>query len=535
MRQWLERLDRIARIVLVQRHQIIPGAQLHAGVAPFEHHVVMEHMAFVRRRARGHAVDLVVRDLLHAVGVDALHAHAIPFQALDRFAPLLRHHVCLRRRHARVHREAVVVGDVAFPDAAAVVVQARIVAQHALFILGFIPFEAEARRIGFVHLPAHRPLGLRAARVLGRAAQRLDAGGVLHGEGQRDVDQRAHRFVAVPERLEHVRFGHEADRVVQRCVAGGEARGFQEFGDAVVGAVLYRVHVRAGGPAARIHPGVHRGQHLGAQELAQATTELVGLRVDQRHRVAVVGAVGRVGVDHHVRVPGREQFVEHARRERVALDEVAVQVEVAAVAAKAELLRPVLVHARRVGAVEGAVDVVQRDEQEHGRAQRMQTFRLEAKIAHQRHAAVDAFRLARVDAVVVEEDRAPGGLDRGAVEHAVAADHTGVDRHAGIGHAHLLEAQHCRILAREVVIPGDAVGPGGGLVQVALFVGREGCSSHVFFASKKDAYRMTPEGAAGAVAVGAAGAGGASVNGRAMATSVPSPGLERTSIVPCSA
>jgi hypothetical protein len=37
-------------------------------------------------------------------------------------------------------------------------------------------------------------------------------------------------------------------------------------------------------------------------------------------------------------------------------------------------------------------------------------FGLEAEVAHQRHAGVHAFRLARMDAVVVEEDRAPSRL-----------------------------------------------------------------------------------------------------------------------------
>jgi hypothetical protein len=173
-----------------------------------------------------------------------------------------------------------------------------------------------------------------------------------------------------------------------------------------------------------------------------------------------------VRVDHHVRVPRGKQFIEGLRSQRVALGKVAVQVEVAAVAAKAELLGAILVHARRIGAVDAAVDVVQGDEQEHGVFQTSEALRLVAKVAHQRHAGIDAFRFARVDAVIVEEDRALRCLDGGQVELAVGADHAGVDRQAGVGHADDGKAQHMRKALGQILVPGDAFVPGGGLVLV---------------------------------------------------------------------
>nr|GEU28146.1 hypothetical protein [Tanacetum cinerariifolium] len=185
-------------------------------------------------------------------------------------------------------------------------------------------------------------------------------------------------------------------------------------------------------------------QHGVAQERAQSVAELVGLGVDQRHRVRVVGAVGRVGVHHHVRVPARHQLVEQLGVQGVALDEVAIEVQVAAVAAEAELLGTVLVHARRVGTVERAVDVIQRHEQQHGRAQRGQPGRIEAQVAHHGHAGVHAFRLARVDAVVVEEHGAALRLDQVTVEHAVRADHARMHGDAAIGDADLFKPQHLR-------------------------------------------------------------------------------------------
>jgi hypothetical protein len=55
-----------------------------------------------------------------------------------------------------------------------------------------------------------------------------------------------------------------------------------------------------------------------------------------------------------------------------------------------------------------------------------------------------------------------------------SADHAGVHRHAGVGRAgDLAETEDVRIAPRQVLVPGDAFGPGGGLVAVALFVRRE--------------------------------------------------------------
>jgi hypothetical protein len=106
-------------------------------------------------------------------------------------------------------------------------------------------------------------------------------------------------------------------------------------------------------------------------------------------------------------LPRGEEAVEHLRGEAVALDEVAVQVQVPAVAAKAERLGAELVHARGALPVHAAVDVVDRNEQEHRVAQRRQPVGLRAEVAHQRHAGVDALGLAGVDAVVVEEHGRP--------------------------------------------------------------------------------------------------------------------------------
>jgi hypothetical protein len=239
------------------------------------------------------------------------------------------------------------------------------------------------------------------------------------------------------------------------------------------GTVLDRMHIGAGRPAAALHVLVDGRHHGLAQERPQRTAQLVGLGVDQRHGVAVVGSIGGVGVDHHVRVPGREEAVERLCRQAVALDEVAVQVEVAAIAAKAEGLGSDLVDPRAGVAVQAAVDVVDRNEQVDGGTQARQPLRLRAEIAHQCHAAVDAFGFARVDAVVVEEHAAPGGLDLYTVENTIGADHACMQRHAVVGHADLEELQHRREVGSQSLVPGDAFVPGRGLVLVAAFIWRE--------------------------------------------------------------
>jgi hypothetical protein len=180
-----------------------------------------------------------------------------------------------------------------------------------------------------------------------------------------------------------------------------------------------------------------------------------------------------VGIDHHIRVPCRNQLVEELRVQRVALDEIAVQVQVAAVATEAELLRAFLVRTRGVGAVQATVHVIDRDEQQHRLAQLCQALRLEAQVAHHGHAGVDAFRLAGVDAVIVEEDRAAFALDLFAVEHAVGADDANVDRDARVRDRRLLELQNVGEAACKLFIEGDAFGPQRGLVLVAFFVRRE--------------------------------------------------------------
>ena len=335
-----------------------------------------------------------------------------------------------------------------------------------------VTLEGEGRRLLFVHGPVDRPFRLRAARRLGLRAQLLDLFAVFDRERHRDVEQGAHGSVAVGKRFQHMRFRHETDDVMQGGKTGRETRHFEEFGDAVVRAILDGIHIRAGGPAGAFHGRKDVRQHGVLQEGAQAIAQLIRLRVDQGHRVRVVGAVRRMCVDHHVRVPAGQQAVEHLRVQAVALDEIAVQVQVAAIAAETELLRAILVHARGVGAVQAAIDVVDRNEQQHGAAQRRQACRIRAEVAHDGHAGVDAFRFARVDAVVVEENGAPCALDLLAVEHAVRADDASVDGHARVGQADLFEMQHVRIACGEILVEGDAFQPGRGLVVVTEFVGR---------------------------------------------------------------
>ena len=108
------------------------------------------------------------------------------------------------------------------------------------------------------------------------------------------------------------------------------------MGNAVVKRVVHRVHIRAGRPAAGGHAAVNRGQKGLAQKRAKRRAELVALGVNQRLRVAVVRAVGGVGVNHHIGAPVAEKAVESLRGKAVGFDEIAVQVKVAAIAAKAE-------------------------------------------------------------------------------------------------------------------------------------------------------------------------------------------------------
>ena len=180
-----------------------------------------------------------------------------------------------------------------------------------------------------------------------------------------------------------------------------------------------------------------------------------------------------MGVDHHVRVPIGKETVEDLRRQAVAFHEIAVQVEVAAIGPEPEGLGPELVHARAGVAVQATIDVVHRDEQEHGGAQRREALRLGAEIAHQRHAAVDALGLTGVDAVVVEEHTTPVGLESLTVEHAVRRDEAGMQRHAVVRLANLGKTQHRREVGCKSLVPRDAVGPAGGLVAIAAFEGGE--------------------------------------------------------------
>ena len=140
-----------------------------------------------------------------------------------------------------------------------------------------------------------------------------------------------------------MRFGHEADRMVQSGIAGRKARRLQKISNALVRACMNRVDVRAGGPAFVVHRAVNRRHHDAAQEACERTAEFVGLGVNQRHGVGVVGAVGRMGIDHHVWIPSAEELVEQSGIEAVALDKVTIQIQVLTVTAKAEGLWAVLV------------------------------------------------------------------------------------------------------------------------------------------------------------------------------------------------
>jgi hypothetical protein len=64
---------------------------------------------------------------------------------------------------------------------------------------------------------------------------------------------------------------------------------------------------------------------------------------------------------------------------------------------------------------------------------------VQAQVAHQGHAGVDAFGLTRVNAVVVEEHRTAGGLDLLRVKHAVFRKHAHVDGHTGVRAASLFK------------------------------------------------------------------------------------------------
>jgi hypothetical protein len=154
--------------------------------------------------------------------------------------------------------------------------------------------------------------------------------------------------------------------------------------------------------------------------------------VDQGHGVLVIRPVGGVGVHHHVRIPRGEKPVEHLGCQAVALDEVAVQIEVAAIRPETKILRPDLVDTRRGLAVQTTIHVVDRDEQEHRVAQCGQPFGLGAEVPHQGHTGVYAFGLTGMDAVVVEENRALRLVDQFALKHTVCADQTGMHGDTGI-------------------------------------------------------------------------------------------------------
>ena len=174
------------------------------------------------------------------------------------------------------------------------------------------------------------------SRLFGFPAHGLNLRRMADGETQHRLHQRPGGGIAVSKGLEHVRLGHEADGVVQRRVPGGEARHFQRVLNAVVRDVLDRVHIRAGGPSALVHVLIDGGHHGFAQKSAQRPTQFVGLGVDQGHGVAVICTVGRVGVNHHIRAPFGEKTVEHLRGQRVAFDEIAVQVQIAPIRPKTE-------------------------------------------------------------------------------------------------------------------------------------------------------------------------------------------------------
>ena len=92
----------------------------------------------------------------------------------------------------------------------------------------------------------------------------------------------------------------------------------------------------------------------------------------------------------------------------VAFHEIAIEVKVARIAAKAKALRPNLIDSRGIVAVFAARNIVNGNEQEDRAAKATTRLLVDAKIPDHRHAHVNTFWFARMDAVVAEEVRRIG-------------------------------------------------------------------------------------------------------------------------------
>ena len=85
-----------------------------------------------------------------------------------------------------------------------------------------------------------------------------------------EVEDGFHKSVgaaqAVGERLEHVRFGHKADRIPERGVSGGIAAVIAECDQAAIGRFRKSVHIRRHLPTAVFHILIQEGKHCFFEE-----------------------------------------------------------------------------------------------------------------------------------------------------------------------------------------------------------------------------------------------------------------------------
>jgi hypothetical protein len=154
--------------------------------------------------------------------------------------------------------------------------------------------------------------------------------------------------------------------------------------------------------AASRHVLVEVGVQTLAEIHAQLATELVGLGGDQRDGILIISPVRGVRVDQQIWIPEREELGECASAQAVGLDEVSVQIEMARIATKAEPLGTALVDSARPLAIGRPIYVVEGDVDEDQIAECPKLLSVNAEIAHQRHAGINALWLPGMDAVVVE-------------------------------------------------------------------------------------------------------------------------------------
>ena len=151
------------------------------------------------------------------------------------------------------------------------------------------------------------------------------------------------RFHAVRKRFEHVRLRGESEGSPQGSIPCAVARRLEEAHDPVVGRLSPAIHVGNHRHPSFGHGCVQRRRQRVSNEWPQHGSCLVWLGLDERHRVGIVRAVGRVGVDEDVGIDCMERLHKREGVAAVHLHKITVEVEVLGIASESIGLWSILV------------------------------------------------------------------------------------------------------------------------------------------------------------------------------------------------